>query len=150
MKKEDLSLYFIALVPQEPTYAKVVGLKEEIQAGYESKAALRSPPHITLHMPFKWKHEKEAILYKTLEQVASDHHSFKQLSHGKNGKNNCKSVCWFAFLFFTFVIVIASFLFSLSNCSVDSTNGLSKYSPYELALATSTQRFNRRKGRINS
>lgn len=76
MKKEDHSLYFIALLPQEPTYSKVIGLKEEIRARYESKAALRSPPHITLHMPFKWKPHKESILFTTLEQIASNHSSF--------------------------------------------------------------------------
>ncbi len=31
-----------------------------------SKAALRSPPHITLHMPFKWPVKKEALLKNSL------------------------------------------------------------------------------------
>lgn len=49
------ALYFIALVLPSPLYEEVTRLKEYFRDRYNSKAALRSPPHITLHMPFKWK-----------------------------------------------------------------------------------------------
>lgn len=69
-KKEDKELYFIALVPDEPVYSEIWQLKEEVRDRYDSKAALRSPPHITLQMPFKWKAVKEKILYNTLASIA--------------------------------------------------------------------------------
>lgn len=70
MGRENLKLYFIALVPPEPVYSDVVGFKHKFSADYNSKAALRSPPHITLHMPFQWKEEKESDLIRNLDQLA--------------------------------------------------------------------------------
>ena len=75
-KKEDKELYFIALVPDEPVYSEVWQLKEEIRDRFASKAALRSPPHITLHMPFKWRETKEDLLFSTLEAVVDKHQPF--------------------------------------------------------------------------
>jgi hypothetical protein len=52
MKRDSLRLYFIAHVPEEPVFADLMALKTAVRDLYGSKAALRSPPHITLHMPF--------------------------------------------------------------------------------------------------
>lgn len=52
------SLYFIAVVPPDPIQKEITSLKMEIAEKYGSKHALKSPPHITLHMPFKWKDKK--------------------------------------------------------------------------------------------
>lgn len=60
--------YFIAIVPPEPICGNVFQIKEEFAANYNSKGALRSPAHITLHMPFLWKEEKEEQLIQTLSQ----------------------------------------------------------------------------------
>jgi 2'-5' RNA ligase len=76
MKRDSLKLYFIALVPPEPVNREIMSLKEEVQDRYNSKAALRSPPHITLHMPFQWKEEKERILIESLDQLANKQSSF--------------------------------------------------------------------------
>jgi 2'-5' RNA ligase len=54
--------YFIAIVPPAPLLDDAFNLKLYMQEKYQSKAALRSPPHITLHMPFHWKEEKEPSL----------------------------------------------------------------------------------------
>jgi len=41
-----------------------------IKERYNSNAALRSPAHITLHMPFEWKEEKESVLIESLRQFS--------------------------------------------------------------------------------
>ncbi len=46
--------YFIALLPPSPIQAEVTAVKEYISRTFESRAALRSPPHITLQAPFEW------------------------------------------------------------------------------------------------
>ncbi len=62
--------YFIAIVVPEPFQYDIMAFKQLIADKYNSKAALRSPAHITLHMPFEWKEEKENILIETLQQFS--------------------------------------------------------------------------------
>lgn len=64
------SLYFIALLPDSTIYQEVMTFKEEVASSFGSKAALRSPPHITLHMPFKWKEGKEDVLRQMLRNFS--------------------------------------------------------------------------------
>ncbi len=59
--------YFIAIVPPEPVLSNITAIKTELFENYESKGALRSPAHITLHMPFSWDDEKEEKLITNLE-----------------------------------------------------------------------------------
>ena len=68
MSKEDQKLYFIALVPPEPIFTEVEELKNYFSQHFESSAALKSPPHITLHMPFRLKDDKEILLVEHLEK----------------------------------------------------------------------------------
>jgi 2'-5' RNA ligase len=75
-KKEQKELYFIALVPEEPVHSEVWQLKEEMHKRFATRAALRSPPHITLQMPFKWSSGKEERLFQTLQHVAQAHQPF--------------------------------------------------------------------------
>lgn len=49
------SLFFIAIVPPESIQEEITELKNEVVKRFGSSHALNSPPHITLHMPFKWK-----------------------------------------------------------------------------------------------
>src|SRR5687768_5602400 len=63
--------YFIAFVPPAPVYEDALKLKQYFQDRYNSKAALNSPPHITLHMPFWWKQEKEDNLVIQLKRFTS-------------------------------------------------------------------------------
>ena len=62
--------YFIAIVIPEPFHSAIIALKQLVAERYNSKAALRSPAHITLHMPFEWKEEKENILIESLQQFS--------------------------------------------------------------------------------
>ncbi len=39
-------------------------LKEEMAERFQSKASLNSPPHITLHMPFKFPERKEEVFWR--------------------------------------------------------------------------------------
>lgn len=59
--------YFIAVVPPSPLFEEIQTLKEAIGVTYHTKAALRSPPHITLHMPFIWPEGKEERLLQSLD-----------------------------------------------------------------------------------
>ena len=58
----DKNLFFIALIPPEPIKSEVMAFKKEMEEKFDSKAALRSPPHITLHMPFQWREDREGLL----------------------------------------------------------------------------------------
>ena len=60
------SLYFLAILPPKTIAEKIYGYKQLAKDKFSAKAALRSPAHITLHMPFKWKVKKEAILIERL------------------------------------------------------------------------------------
>ena len=63
--------YFLAVVPPPPVYEEALNLKNYFKEKYNSKASLNSPPHITLHMPFRWKEEKENELVELLENFKS-------------------------------------------------------------------------------
>lgn len=68
VKRDDkIKLYFIALVPPSPIYEEALALKNYFKEHYNSKASLNSPPHITLHMPFRWKETKEDELVQKFE-----------------------------------------------------------------------------------
>jgi 2'-5' RNA ligase len=65
--EEKTKLYFIALIPPQPIYDEALEQKHYFKEHYNSKASLNSPPHITLHMPFRWKEQKEEQLVQKLE-----------------------------------------------------------------------------------
>lgn len=77
MKAATDALYFIAIVLPPPLDALVTELKFHFREHYGSKAALRSPPHITLHMPFKWPEKREKELVAELEKFCSERESFE-------------------------------------------------------------------------
>lgn len=58
--RQDLQQYFVALIPPLPVYDEAMQLRQYFSEKYNSKASLRSPPHITLHMPFRMPERKEA------------------------------------------------------------------------------------------
>ncbi|MFA0961961.1 2'-5' RNA ligase family protein [Roseivirga sp. BDSF3-8] len=68
--KKDL-LYFVALLPPDEIRREVTLIKESFYEKYKTKAALKSPPHITLHMPFRWKPEKENLLHELFSSFSS-------------------------------------------------------------------------------
>lgn len=69
-KPEKRKQYFVALIPPSPVFEEALELKEYFKEKYHSKAALNSPPHITLHMPFLWNGEKEKRLITALDVFA--------------------------------------------------------------------------------
>ncbi len=70
------ALYFIAIIPPSPIFEEATALKNYFKDKYKSKASLNSPPHITLHMPFEWKAEKEDGLLETFQQFAPEVNAF--------------------------------------------------------------------------
>lgn len=71
------NLYFIAIVPPVEIQEEITWFKEEIAMRYGSKHALNAPPHITLHMPFRWKDKKRAKLLEVMELLNSELQSFE-------------------------------------------------------------------------
>jgi len=66
VKRLGFNDYFIAIIPPSPVFEEADKLKHYFKDQYNSKASLNSPPHITLHMPFEWKEEKEKLLIENL------------------------------------------------------------------------------------
>ncbi len=64
-------LYFIAVVPPADIRNEITAIKEDIKIRFGSGHALRSPPHITLHMPFRWKDKRRAELSAALKNVGN-------------------------------------------------------------------------------
>jgi len=76
-KPEKRKQYFVAFIPPSPVFEEALELKEYFRDKYHSKAALNSPPHITLHMPFLWKEEKEKKLLTKLHEFAREYDPIK-------------------------------------------------------------------------
>jgi len=71
LTEPDLQMYFLAIVPPEPIRGAAHELKIHFRETYGSKAALHSPPHLTLHMPFRWKQAKESKIHEACTKAAS-------------------------------------------------------------------------------
>lgn len=76
MTKTDVGLYFLAIVPKRPLRDRIREIKQEFAEAYHTKASLRSPAHVTLHMPFQWKVEKEEVLFAALSKLVEEAPSF--------------------------------------------------------------------------
>lgn len=74
--RKNADLYFIAVVPPENIASEITKIKEDFAKNYRSKQALKSPPHITLHMPFWWKNEREQELLNFVQTFSSGKESF--------------------------------------------------------------------------
>ena len=76
LKKEKVEkLYFVAIVPPSPIYEEAFEQKVYFKTKYNSKASLNSPPHITLHMPFKWVEKNEDEIVSQLTTFAHENSS---------------------------------------------------------------------------
>lgn len=67
-------LYFIALLPPRDIADEVTRIKGEIAERYDSSHALKSPPHITLQMPFR--RTEERLLTEQLKEFAAGQTAF--------------------------------------------------------------------------
>ncbi|MBC7694462.1 MAG: 2'-5' RNA ligase family protein [Burkholderiales bacterium] len=63
-----LQKYFIAIVPPDPLLVEIQDIKQSIFEKYQTKGALMSPGHITLHMPFSFEGDKEYKLFDCLNE----------------------------------------------------------------------------------
>jgi 2'-5' RNA ligase len=70
MAKRAQDLYFLAVIPDDAICKEVMQFKQDVSDKFNSKAALKSPPHITLHMPFKWRADREKKLLDTLSEFS--------------------------------------------------------------------------------
>lgn len=61
-------LFFIAILPPVEIQAEVNQIKQYFADRYSSRAALKSPPHITLQPPFKWELEALPRLEQCLQE----------------------------------------------------------------------------------
>jgi 2'-5' RNA ligase len=61
-------LFFIALLPPEEVRQFVDRVKQHFAEVYNSRAALKSPPHITLQPPFQWQPEDLPLLEARLQE----------------------------------------------------------------------------------
>lgn len=76
LKKEKVEkLYFVAIVPPSPIYEEAFEQKVYFKTKYNSKASLNSPPHITLHMPFKFVEKNEDEIVSHLRTFAQENSS---------------------------------------------------------------------------
>lgn len=64
------SLFFIALLPPTAIQQEVNLIKHYFSEVYNSKAALKSPPHITLQPPFYWEQDRLLELKTVLQEFA--------------------------------------------------------------------------------
>jgi 2'-5' RNA ligase len=60
--------YFLALVPPAEIHEKAQEIKIRIRDEFGIKYALKSPPHITLKMPFSYNEAKEELLVEKLRE----------------------------------------------------------------------------------
>ncbi|MEQ9064492.1 MAG: 2'-5' RNA ligase family protein [Vicingaceae bacterium] len=70
-------LYFVAIALPSPTKEEITGLKEGFIKKYGIRHALKSPPHITLHMPMRVEADREVELIKKVKNAC------RKLTKGK-------------------------------------------------------------------
>ncbi len=63
-------LFFVALLPPQPLQDQVTEIKQYFSQTFNSRAALKSPPHITLHPPFPWPTNRRNDLVACLTRFA--------------------------------------------------------------------------------
>ncbi len=65
-----MSLFFIALLPPQNIQDYATQVKQYFADKYNSRHALKSPPHITLQPPFEWADANLSILEECLQAFA--------------------------------------------------------------------------------
>lgn len=68
--------YFLALVPPPEILEKAHDIKLKIREQFGIKYALKSPPHVTLKMPFSYNEAKESFLIHKLIDFLKDQKPF--------------------------------------------------------------------------
>jgi len=82
--KPPKPLYFIALMPPKPVQQEIMGFKTQALRLFGSGHALKSPPHITLQMPFRRKESHEHDMERLLAEFAWQNTTFTVTLNGFN------------------------------------------------------------------
>lgn len=69
-------LYFIAILPPKEIQQEVTQFKYYAAEQFQSRHALKSPPHITLQSPFKWEKGEQKRLEQIVQQFAQQQSPF--------------------------------------------------------------------------
>jgi 2'-5' RNA ligase len=69
-------LFFIALLPPQELQSEITQIKQYFSQTYDSRHALKSPPHITLQPPFKWSISDLNTLEQCLTSFTQQQNSF--------------------------------------------------------------------------
>ncbi|NET36288.1 MAG: 2'-5' RNA ligase family protein [Cyanothece sp. SIO1E1] len=69
---KQTDLFFIAVLPPMEIQQEVTEFKKEAAAQFDSRHALRSPPHITLIPPFRWPSSDQESLNRCLGEFRFD------------------------------------------------------------------------------
>lgn len=69
-------LFFVALVPPITIQEEVTAIQQDFAHRFNSRHALKSPPHITLQSPFKLVPDQETVLKTGLSEFAIAHYPF--------------------------------------------------------------------------
>jgi 2'-5' RNA ligase len=72
----SIALCYIAIVADDEVSAEVKAFQQFAADNFDSKSALRSPPHITLEPPFKWRSDRFDVLETALQSFAHQHSGF--------------------------------------------------------------------------
>lgn len=82
IKKASKKRFFIALIPPENVQEEATKIKEYFKENYNSKAALKSPPHVTLQSPFEWDIEDLPKLIQELNFFSESQELFSMTLNG--------------------------------------------------------------------
>jgi len=63
--------FFIALLPSQAIQDEANAIKQVFVDRYDSRAALKSPPHVTLQPPFEWSLEALPLLTQQLSEFSA-------------------------------------------------------------------------------
>lgn len=66
----EKALYFVAVIPYKPLADEITEVKRDISIQYNTVHSLKSPPHITLQMPFRFLEAKEFKIINALKTIS--------------------------------------------------------------------------------
>lgn len=74
---KSMQKYFFAFIPPEPFLSQSTQIKEWIKEQFGIKYALKSPPHITVKMPFTYNEAKEEQLINHVAAFLENQNPFR-------------------------------------------------------------------------
>lgn len=77
-------LFFLALIPSPEIQRVATQLTQFCAQHFNTKKALNSPPHVTLHAPFKWQTSAYQQLIEHLQLFAEKHSPVPMIFDGMN------------------------------------------------------------------